>query len=262
LCLSLTLTGDGRLPLQQAPFLAPRLRSQSFRFCVSILLLAFYLCIVYPHIGNLTNFAGYPPLKPKIIFCDYLLDHNLSLSMDHQFKEDRKMVPWLKISSISPKEKYFQHLLGNSVKVLHTRNIGFTEIREIALGWEVQFGSCGMFCKFTSKCSKETTKLGLCTRILNPFQDVWGPRNTGVRNLRNSGIMNLRSSGIMNLRSSGIMNLRSSGMMNLQNSEIKDLWSSGIYQSLNSEVMMYEDLRIWESRKPARSQVKDVASKV
>jgi hypothetical protein len=59
---------------------------------------------VYPHIGDFTNLAGYPPLKPNIIFCDYLLDHNLSLRMDYQFKEDRKMVPRLKISSISPKE--------------------------------------------------------------------------------------------------------------------------------------------------------------
>jgi hypothetical protein len=62
---------------------------------------------VYPHTGDLKNLARYPPLKPKIIFCVYLLDHNLSLGMDHQFKEDRKMVPRLKISSISPKEKYF-----------------------------------------------------------------------------------------------------------------------------------------------------------
>jgi hypothetical protein len=30
---------------------------------------------VYPHIGDLTNLARYPPLKPNIIFCDYLLDH-------------------------------------------------------------------------------------------------------------------------------------------------------------------------------------------
>jgi hypothetical protein len=50
------------------------------------------------------------PLKPNIIFCDYLLDHNLSLSMDHQFKGDCKMVPRLKISIISPKEKYFRYL--------------------------------------------------------------------------------------------------------------------------------------------------------
>jgi hypothetical protein len=62
---------------------------------------------MYPHTGDLTNLAGYPPLKPKIIFCVYFLDYNLSLSMDHQFKEDRKMVLRLKISSISPKEKYF-----------------------------------------------------------------------------------------------------------------------------------------------------------
>jgi hypothetical protein len=41
------------------------------------------------------------------IFCDYLFDHNLSLRIDCQFKEDRKMVPTLKISSISPNEKYF-----------------------------------------------------------------------------------------------------------------------------------------------------------
>jgi hypothetical protein len=62
---------------------------------------------VYPHIGDLTNLAGYPPLKPKkIIFCVCLLDHNLLLSMDHKFKEDCKMVPRLKISSISLKEKY------------------------------------------------------------------------------------------------------------------------------------------------------------
>jgi hypothetical protein len=65
---------------------------------------------VYPRIGDLTNLAGYPPLKPNIIFCVYLLDHNLSLRMDRQFKEDRKMVPTLKISSISPKEKYFWYL--------------------------------------------------------------------------------------------------------------------------------------------------------
>jgi hypothetical protein len=65
---------------------------------------------VYPHIGDLTNLAGYPPSEPNIIFYDYLLDHNLSLSMDHQFKEDGKTVPLLKISSISPKEKYFRYL--------------------------------------------------------------------------------------------------------------------------------------------------------
>jgi uncharacterized Zn-finger protein len=65
---------------------------------------------MYPHIGDLTNLARYPPLKPNIIFYDYLLDHNLSLRMDHQFKEDRKTVPTLKISSISPKEKYFRYL--------------------------------------------------------------------------------------------------------------------------------------------------------
>jgi hypothetical protein len=29
------------------------------------------------------------------------------MSTDRQLKEDRKMVPMLKISSISPKEKYF-----------------------------------------------------------------------------------------------------------------------------------------------------------
>jgi hypothetical protein len=49
-------------------------------------------------------------LKTKYHFCDYLLDHNLLLIMDHQFKEDRKTVPWLKISSISLKEKYFRYL--------------------------------------------------------------------------------------------------------------------------------------------------------
>jgi hypothetical protein len=66
---------------------------------------------VYPHIGDLTNLAGYPPFKPKIIFYVYLLDHNPSLSMDRQFKEDHKMVPRLKISSISLKEKYFSTYL-------------------------------------------------------------------------------------------------------------------------------------------------------
>jgi hypothetical protein len=65
---------------------------------------------VYPHIGDLTNLAGYPPLKLNIISCDYLLDHNLSLRMDHQLKEDCKTVPTLKNSSISPKEKYSRYL--------------------------------------------------------------------------------------------------------------------------------------------------------
>jgi hypothetical protein len=82
-------------------FLCPETKKLVFRFCVSILLLAFYPCIVYPHTGDLTNLARYPPLKPNIIFCDYLLDHNLSLRMDHQFKEDRETVPTLKNSSIS-----------------------------------------------------------------------------------------------------------------------------------------------------------------
>jgi hypothetical protein len=91
-------------------FSSPRLRSWSFRFCVTILLLTSYPCIVYPHIGDFTNLAGYPPLKPNIIFCDDLLDHNLSLTMDLQFKENRNMVPTLKISSISPKENYFPYL--------------------------------------------------------------------------------------------------------------------------------------------------------
>jgi hypothetical protein len=62
---------------------------------------------VYPHIGDFTDLAGYPSLKPNIIFCVYLLEYNLSLSMDHQFKEDSKT---MKISSISPKEKYFRYL--------------------------------------------------------------------------------------------------------------------------------------------------------
>jgi hypothetical protein len=91
-------------------FFGPRLRSRSFYFCVSILLLVFYPSIVYPHIGDLTNLAKYPSLKPNIIFCVYLLDHNLLLSMDHQFQEDRKTVPRLKISSISLKEKYSRYL--------------------------------------------------------------------------------------------------------------------------------------------------------
>jgi hypothetical protein len=65
---------------------------------------------VYPHIRDLTNLTEYPSLKPNIIFCVYLLDHNLSLIMDHQFKEDSKTMPLLKISSISPKEMYFWYL--------------------------------------------------------------------------------------------------------------------------------------------------------
>jgi hypothetical protein len=59
---------------------------------------------VYSRIGDLTNLAGYPSLNPNIIFCVYLLDHNLSLRMGHQFKEDRKIVPTLKNSSISPRK--------------------------------------------------------------------------------------------------------------------------------------------------------------
>jgi hypothetical protein len=91
-------------------FFRPRLRSWSFRFCLSILLLAFYPYIVYPHIGDLSNLTRCPPLKPNIIFCDYLLDHNLSLRMDRQLNEDCKTTPRLKISNISPKEKYSRYL--------------------------------------------------------------------------------------------------------------------------------------------------------
>jgi hypothetical protein len=104
-------------------FSGPRLRSWSFHFCVSIFLLAFYLCIVYPRIGDLTNLTGYPPLKSNIIFRDYLLDHNLSLRTDHQFKEACKTVPRLKISSISPKEKYFWYLPYLSPLCPRTSNV-------------------------------------------------------------------------------------------------------------------------------------------
>jgi hypothetical protein len=71
------------------------------------LIASLYPSTVYPHTRDLTNLAWYLPLKPKNHLLCYLLDHNLSLSMDHKFKEDRKKVPRLKISSISPKEKYF-----------------------------------------------------------------------------------------------------------------------------------------------------------
>jgi hypothetical protein len=61
---------------------------------------------VYPRIGHLTNLAGYPPLKPNIIFCVYLLDHYLSLRMDHKFKIARQCQHWrfqvsLQIKNIS-----------------------------------------------------------------------------------------------------------------------------------------------------------------
>jgi hypothetical protein len=39
-------------------------------FLLSILLLAFLSVHCVSHIGDLTNLAGYPPLKPNIIFCD------------------------------------------------------------------------------------------------------------------------------------------------------------------------------------------------
>jgi hypothetical protein len=63
---------------------------------------------MYPHIGDFTNFTGYPRLKPKISsFVFTSLTTTYRMSTDHQFKEDRKMVPRLKISSISPKGKIF-----------------------------------------------------------------------------------------------------------------------------------------------------------
>jgi hypothetical protein len=65
--------------------------------------------IVYPHIGDFMNLAGYPPLKPNIIFCDYLLDHKLSLRMDHQFKEDQWCQDW-RFEVSFWRKKYFWHL--------------------------------------------------------------------------------------------------------------------------------------------------------
>jgi hypothetical protein len=86
---------------------------------------------VYPHIGDLTNLTRYPPLKPNIIFCDYLLDHNLSLRMDHQFKEDCKSVLTSKISSISPKEKVFP------VPTLSLSPLSSRTSKHLAMGEEV-----------------------------------------------------------------------------------------------------------------------------
>jgi hypothetical protein len=93
-------------PLSGSPYRS--FRSRSFRFCVSLFLLAFLsVHCVSPH-RRFHKPRRISTLKTKnIIFCVYLSDHNLSLSMDRQFKEDCKMVPRLKISSISTKEKYF-----------------------------------------------------------------------------------------------------------------------------------------------------------
>jgi hypothetical protein len=93
-------------------FSGPRLRSWSFfRFCVSIFFLAFLsVHCVSPH-RRFHKPRRISTLKTKnIIVCAYLLDHNLSLSMDRQFKKDCKMVSRLKISSISPMEKYFYYI--------------------------------------------------------------------------------------------------------------------------------------------------------
>jgi hypothetical protein len=103
-------------------------------------------------------------------------------------------------------------VLGNSVKALHPWNIGLAEIRKAHVGWKVQFGSYGMFYRFKNKCAKVTAELGLCARTFNPFQDVCGLRNSGIKNPQNSGIMNLWSSRIMYLWNSGIGNLRNSGI--------------------------------------------------
>jgi hypothetical protein len=91
-------------------FVWPENKKLVIPFLCIYLIASLFPCIVYPHIGDLTNLVRYPPLKPNIIFCDYLLDHNLSLRMDHQLKEDRKTVLTMKNSSISPKEKYFRYL--------------------------------------------------------------------------------------------------------------------------------------------------------
>jgi hypothetical protein len=89
-------------------FSGPRLRSWSFQFCISIFLLAFLsMHCVSPH-QRFHKPRRISTLKTKnIIFCVYLLDLNLSLSIDHQFKEDHKTVSRLKISNISSKEKIF-----------------------------------------------------------------------------------------------------------------------------------------------------------
>jgi hypothetical protein len=91
-------------------FLCPETRNLVIPFLRMYLIASLLSMHCVSHIGDLTNLARCPPLKPNIIFCDYRLDHNLSLRMDHQFKEDCKTVPWLKISSISPKEKYSRYL--------------------------------------------------------------------------------------------------------------------------------------------------------
>jgi hypothetical protein len=75
-------------------FSGPRLRSWSFHFCVSIFLLAFLSvhCVSSHRRSHKSHRIS--TLKINIIFCVYHLDHNLSLSMDHQFKEDRWCQDW------------------------------------------------------------------------------------------------------------------------------------------------------------------------
>jgi hypothetical protein len=89
-------------------FSGPRLRSWSFCFCVSILLLAFLSVHCVSPYQRFHNPRRISTLKTKnIIFCVYLLDHNLSFSMDRQFEEDRKMVSRMKISKYLSKGKIF-----------------------------------------------------------------------------------------------------------------------------------------------------------
>jgi hypothetical protein len=69
------------------------------------------------------------PFLRIYLFASLLSVHSVSphirqrLRMDHQFKEDCKTVPGLKISSISPKEKYFRYLPYLSPLCPRTSNV-------------------------------------------------------------------------------------------------------------------------------------------
>jgi hypothetical protein len=71
---------------------------------------------MYPHIGDFTNLAGYPPLKPNIIFCDYLLDIENGSSIQGRLQDGAKiedfkylskgkvfLVPTLSLSPLCPR---------------------------------------------------------------------------------------------------------------------------------------------------------------
>jgi hypothetical protein len=154
---------------------------------------------------------------------------------------------WNRIVGVNPLPRGAS--VGEFWKICHPRNIEFYKICEMSFQ---ESSTCeapqSRTCKDPESWTCEALKSRTC-EYLKP----WTCEARESRTCEDLKPWTCEAPKVANLWRPRVMNLR--------NHEIRSLRNSGIRWSLSSEVVAYEDFLNGETREPARSQVKDVASK-